>query len=564
MNSRGNSLLKKEISCGRKAMYELILISLLCLSNFIESKLQCPSKCFCNHNLINCSYKSLISLGGVESFVDDADHLDISHNHLSWLAAVRAEHIDASSNLIQIFPKLAPTIQSLLLSGNKLRFISNEDCPDSLKHLDLSENPVQEVDLNCSGLETLNLSNGDIETLPEGFLSKFPSLKTLYLNDNPLKKINGDLRSVTLELLSLERNQLRFLKPSVFSALTKLEVLNISGNRYLHTLQITSAAKVMYAAHCSLETIDLSGMLGILKLDISDNHLSILNLPDSVLELKASNNLIYSVNLRKLKRADLSKNKIVSIQLKSMDWLNISGNRQLSFLKLASIIYLDASECSISRIEGAGSKLHTLNLSSNSLEMFPSGLSLRRLDVSYNRLSSFKSRIEGLEEIKLVGNRLVLAEDVLAQGKMYLSDNPWTCDCKMDHLFKNAEDVKKLICEHPRNVSGKTWSEACYKSKIPKWMLNYPYIPFIISTVLLMFAMFFFYWLRKKLDPPLSDDTQPDESAAERRLTQPTYINDLPSYEEALLMPPIAKKVSVLTQTRSYEVLSRRLSSNSI
>lgn len=547
-------------------MFELIFVSLLCLSNFVESKAICPSKCSCTENAVDCSHKSLISLSIIDPFINEVDHVDISHNHLSWLSTISVENIDASSNLIQQFPQLAPKVKSLILKSNKLRYAVHEECPDSLNFLDLSENPVKAVDLNCTGLKILNISHSDIEILPEGFLSKFPTLEVLHIDDSPLKKINGDLRSNTLEVLTFQRSHLRYIKPNLFSGLTKLKIINLSGSRHLQNLQPISVAEMLFADHCSIETIDLTGMPRLRSLDVSGNHITALDLPDPVIELNASTNLIYNIDLKKLKRADLSRNKIVTINLKRMDWLDISENRQITLLRLASIDFLDASQCSISVIEPLGSKLHTLNLSHNALEVFPQRMAVRRLDVSYNRLSSFKAKVEGIEEISLIGNRLVLAEDVVAQGKMYLRDNPWTCDCKMDHLFRRADDVMQLLCEHPKNASGKTWMDACYKSNIPKWMLKYPYIPFIISTALLILAMLFFYWLRMKLDSSGVDEPTPpaDVSDDQNVVPEPVYNRDLPSYEEALLMPPLAKKVNALTQTRSYEVLSRRLSSNSI
>lgn len=301
-------------------------------------------------------------------------------------------------------------------------------------------------------------------------------------------------------------------------------------------------------------------------LEISDNHIKHLVLPHSLHDLKARNNQIFNIELQSLKRADLSKNSITSLRLQPMDWLNISGN-SISNLKLTSINFLDASMCGISQIEGMRARFHTLNLSHNSLETFPEGLTLRKLDVSYNRLTSFKHRINSIEEVRLVGNRLVLAEDVVAQGKMYLGDNPWTCDCKMDHLYTSADDAPTLTCSHPRNVSGRTWTEACYKRRIPHWMVNHPYIPFVVSSVLLVLAIIFFYWLRRKLDTISEENPQRhDERATETETVSPQIRinNELPSYEEALLMPGIARKKNVPTQTRSYEMLSRRLSSNSI
>lgn len=290
------------------------------------------------------------------------------------------------------------------------------------------------------------------------------------------------------------------------------------------------------------------------------NHIIFLN---SLTELHASYNLITYIDLNSLRIADLSYNALSTLKLRPMDWLNITGN-QIQNLKLVSMPLLEASHCKLKTIETNRAKIHTLNISYNELEHFPGGMSATILDVSYNRLSTFKTLINGIVEIHLSGNRLVLAEDVVAQGKMYLNDNPWTCDCRMDNLYRLAEDANNLLCAHPKNVSGKTWADACYRSRIPRWMLKHPYIPFLISTALLFLAIFCFYWIRRLLDTPNRPVEEENNHVVETVLPQIVINDQLPSYEEALLMPGIARKVNVVTQTRSYEVLSRRLSSNSI
>lgn len=446
-----------------------------------------------------------------------------------------------------------------------MRDVSSESCPITLRSLDLSENPIKTISMACDGLAVLDLSHCDIEVLPGTFLKMLPSLQVLNIGDNPLRKIS-DSHSFSLHELRIQRTQLRFLKPTVLSGMTNLKFLDLSGNKHMRTLDLNTNAEILIAQNCSLESADFSGMPFLRTAVIDHNIIKRINFLNSLTELHASYNLITSIDLRSLKIADLSYNTLSTLKLMETerDWINITGN-QIQNLKLVSMHLLEATHCKLKTIETNRVKIHTLNISYNELEHFSGEMSATILDVSYNRLSTFKSKIIGIVEIHLSGNRLVLAEDVIPQGKMYLNDNPWTCDCRMDNLYRLAEDPNNLLCAHPKNVSGKTWADACYRSRIPRWMLKHPYVPFIISTALLFLAIFCFYWMKRMLEThDLPSEEEENNEIVEAVLPQIRVNDQLPSYEEALLMPGIARKVNVVTQTRSYEVLSRRLSSNSI
>ncbi|CAH1391996.1 unnamed protein product [Nezara viridula] len=524
----------------------------------------CPAKCSCYRNKVNCAGRSLTSLGEYDlHLIQSFDHVDISRNKFTIFPPLEAKFINASNNIVQLFPDIIDGVQSLSLRYNQMRDVSSENCPISLRSLDLSENPIKTINIACVGLAVLDLSHCDIEVLPETFLEKLPSLQVLNIGDNPLRKIS-DLVSFSLQELRIQRTQLRVLKTTVLAGLTNLKFLDLSGNKHMRILDFNTNTEILIAQNCSLESVDFSGMPFLRTAVIDHNIINHINFLNSLVELHASYNLITYIDLRSLKIADLSYNILSTLKLRPMDWLNITGN-QIQNLKLVSMHLLEASHCKLKAIETNGVKIHTLNMSHNELEHFPGGMSATVLDVSYNRLSSFKNQINGIVEIRLSGNRLVLAEDVIAQGKMYLNDNPWTCDCRMDNLYRLAEDANNLLCAHPKNVSGKTWADACYRSRIPRWMLKHPYIPFIISTTVLFLAIFCFYWIRRMLDTPnLPAEEEENNHVIETVLPQIVINDQLPSYEEALLMPGIARKVNVVTQTRSYEVLSRRLSSNSI
>ncbi|XP_014283594.1 leucine-rich repeats and immunoglobulin-like domains protein 3 [Halyomorpha halys] len=537
---------------------------LLCLLYGVLTK-HCPEKCSCYRDKVNCAGRSLSSLDEYDlHLIQSFDHVDISRNKFTIFPLLDAKFINASKNNFQLFPDIINGVQSLSLRYNQMRDVLSENCPVSLRSLDLSENPIKTINIACDGLAVLDLSHCDIEILPETFLKKLSSLEILNIGDNPLRKIS-DLVSFSLQELRIQRTQFRVLKPTALTGLTKLKFLDLSGNKHMRILDFHTNAEILIAQNCSLDSVDFSGMPNLRTAVVDHNVINRIHFLNSLVELHASNNLITYIDLHSLKIADLSYNAISALKLRPMDWLNITGN-QIQNLKLVSMNLLEASNCKLKSIEINRVNIPTLNISHNELEHFPGGMSATILDVSYNRLSTFKSQINGIAEIHLSGNRLVLAEDVIAQGKMHLNDNPWTCDCRMDHLYRLAEDANNLLCAHPKNVSGKTWADACYRSRIPRWMLKHPYIPFIISTTLLFLAIFCFYWIRKMLDTPhlRSGEEEENNHVVETVLPQIVINDQLPSYEEALLMPGIARKVNVVTQTRSYEVLSRRLSSNSI
>ena len=393
---------------------------------------------------------------GIDAFVGIPSlmHLDLSSNSLrsippSELCHLRSlEHLDLSKNQLGSFDDLGlykdncmPNLRHLDLSENEITSVSSEvfkQLLPNLGSLDVSYNFVRHLHHNnhvrkqsSCGLRTINLSNNQITGIPSAFFHKCGS---------------------SLANLKLANNSLSSLDENVFSELSSLKTLDLSGNRLMSShitknlLQDLTDLAELFLDHNDITNLDnskdlfasMSENLKVLKLNNNKiNHLanqSFLPLTKLV-ELDLSHNQIQSLEdqtlsgLKSVKHLLLGHNKIHTIQDQSFEACgsllvldlshNVLASAPEALKSLNQLQTIDLSDNLITSVVGASflkmSNLWRLQLNNNKLTnvsvgQFKEMKSLQILDLSANKIVSVeKGSLDSnqkLQAVRLDANKL--------------------------------------------------------------------------------------------------------------------------------------------------------------
>ncbi|XP_029012490.1 amphoterin-induced protein 3 [Betta splendens] len=149
---------------------------LLMLGLLRASELTCPPMCLCISDTASCSSSGLAKLPlTLPSF---SVTLDLSHNHLTWLASGSFSHM--------------PRLENLRMGHNYLSSLRPGAFHNAtgLRHLDLSSNRLKVVEPHYFQglwrLEELLLYNNKITQVEAGALSGLSSLKKVYFSLNQI------------------------------------------------------------------------------------------------------------------------------------------------------------------------------------------------------------------------------------------------------------------------------------------------------------------------------------------------------------------------------------------
>lgn len=361
---------------------------------------------------------------GLSGCASKLHHLDLSHNSIGELTS-------------RCFTGLAQ-LRTLKLSHNQIRAIGATALAGlpHLRELHMASSGLHHVAGTAfagnSELRSLELQGNRLTWLPEGALQNLRHLALLNLSGNALGSEENVTLSISgahrLTVLDLSHNKLKSL-PAI-GELFSLQVLNLSNNR------ISSVSANQLSALSNLGTLDLARN--------RVRHLPVLVLRGLTHLILAENRLeaVAASALRDcpaLKSLDLSSNLMTSIpstvfQLGYLENLILAGNRLRSMIPrrleevasrgrsgLASLWRLDVSGNNINSIQAGDLlpmwNLHSLDLSRNNIssiavgtfqrltriaylrlshnqlteigQLFMAVKTLRRLDLSYNKISRF-------------------------------------------------------------------------------------------------------------------------------------------------------------------------------
>uniref|UniRef100_A0A8C5GZF1 Uncharacterized protein n=1 Tax=Gouania willdenowi TaxID=441366 RepID=A0A8C5GZF1_GOUWI len=209
------------------------------------------------------------------------------------------------------------------------------------------------IDKICPFLSILSLSNNQLghgsQSFPDGVLSPLFNLRTLNLSHNQLTSVPMGLPPSIIELY-LKGNLIKQLHERTFIGMTKLEVLDFSGNKLTND-GLGNSLNVTHLESLNLEANQLEQVPQ--------------TLPSSLKVLNLGSNLISSIkkvafsNLKKLELLSVARNKVFEVAAGAF--------RALSFLH-----QLDFSHNTLQKVPRLLPRnVHSVSLSNNRIRSVP-------------------------------------------------------------------------------------------------------------------------------------------------------------------------------------------------
>lgn len=345
-------------------------------------------------------------------------------------------------------------------------------------------------------IKYLDLSNNRIVSINKTALSNVSGLKELWLIDNQIETIDIGDWSIELEILHIERNQLKYIADEMFSQCFRLKELRMGYNNVtriepralvqLSTLEIidirfTSIENVfiynlskLTKAYLETNLIKIiwsgmfAGLTQLQRLKLKNNQISRiepgafdnlvnlnhLTLEDNVIEVLESNMF---KDLTKLTELYISRNNLKSIEaelltgLTSLTYLYVNSNKidkiaTNSFRLLQSLVYLDMSNEYLDDINSDDLKgltsVEELRLFNNGLLVvknmtFSNMTRLRRLNLEVNC-------IEQIEELAFAGLASLETLNMTKNNISNLKSNRFSHLTNLSHLDLSRNQMKTL------------------------------------------------------------------------------------------------------------------------
>ncbi|XP_045121436.1 leucine-rich repeat-containing G-protein coupled receptor 5-like isoform X3 [Portunus trituberculatus] len=324
------------------------------------------------------------------------------HLALNGLNSTTVIKLDLSfNNLTELKPRALtpfPALQTLILANNRIKKIAPEAFLGlNLEVLHLEENALTslvEVELPA-GLRELSLEKNHLTALPPS-LSSLHSLQTLNVARNRLTVLkDGDLRGLhNLLILSLHYNKITAVEDRAFVRMKRLEILNLEGNALTEVPPVVphcTKLRQLHLGHNRLSYFGEKALAGLRKLQEVALHFN---------PLRSIHHRAFS-NLPALTKLILKEVK----QLQEFPDLN--GTNSLEDLRIdrSSLTAVPEDLCSVAPI------LRSLNLQRNRIMEQPylNGCRyLRLVDLSYNNISSLRpggfAGLSFLQDLLLQGN----------------------------------------------------------------------------------------------------------------------------------------------------------------
>ncbi|GIY87195.1 protein halfway [Caerostris darwini] len=443
----------------------------------------------------------------------DAEHINLSDNKISVIEKdafknfKKLEVLDLSSNLLSHLQENAFKhlihLKNLSISNNKLQAIENNTFYDlhNLLHLDLSQNNLSSVGnwfASLKNLQFLSLSHNEITSIANNSFNNLIHLQSLDLSFNFLQVIPNFLfyRVKNLNFLSLSMNQLKTLNESTFKGNTMLERINLTGNLWI-------CDKKLLPLHDWLKKYETYKELAVcaeppdMRYYTIQHALEILFLEMKVQESPTCNatmcnctiskdKLVVTVDCSnrgfqrlpemvpyKTKALNLYNNKIKSLNI---DHINATLWSDVSFLYLNNNI--------IDSVKGLEGNWLLKNLVA--------------LHLSYNRLTEIPIHI--LEQIR--GGLL---------DELYLSGNPWTCDCNtvrfqawLQDNYRTVRNFDGICCSADSGTYSNSpiyrlkKSQLCPQQEHSVNILDVVNILMALVIVIIICKLSYDYWLQKR------------------------------------------------------------------
>lgn len=375
---------------------------------------------------------------------------------------------------------LNPSTKKIIINNALARQLSGLDYLSDLETLDLAWNKIPVIDFEQisknSKLLSLNTSHNLIAELRDSFIPDFLNSGTSLLFDTEeqansqkfkkLVKINvvdlvlshnylvyvknfTFMRCHKLQTLDLSFNQISILEPYSLFGLSKLEVLNLRGNR-LTQVPTMALHSTIYSLSTRFNSYYPSNTRpsSIRYLELSENVLTHIeansfSMLEKAQELYLESCSIKSIDeqafkgLHTLYLLSLDKNSLQEVPSKSFSYLSILRSLRLSANNLTSL----SPDCFMNLVN-----LEELYLNNGSFNVIPrnlfNGLSaIKKLEIAHNpNLTNIEEGVfEGLTKL----HHLSLYADSLSSLPEYLGDNLNLLDLRENPLYCSC-DLKWL------------------------------------------------------------------------------------------------------------------------
>lgn len=453
---------------GESRLLLFLVISVLVRLSSETESYECPQKCDCLEQYVDCSKKNFVSVPKIPKWVE---HLDLSHNRLNENVTKSLEELlnmtvlKLDKNLLHHIPDLLQynEIQEISLNRNSIVSINTGKFPvnSSLRILNLNNNHIQVIEEgalnNLTNLAVLKLNKNEIKSLPNHLFRSQSNLRTLELNHNKLHVINGLLFQglSSLTTLKMRSNNIDNIMDGAFFGFKSMNLLQLDHNR--------------------IRSVSKGWMYGL----------------ESLMTLSLSNNLISEIDIgswelcTNLEMLDLSHNYLTEIEGRTFQHLINLRNLNLSYNNISSI-----SQEAFSHMV----QLQTLLLNNNKISWTVEDMSgpfsklqnLMMFRLAANHIKSINSRafegLSNLAELDLKGNNITSIQQHAFQSmpklrKLHLNSLSLLCDCNILWIVKwikdNAEQkYVTATCAYPAEVRGisilKLKEDNCGDSPKPK------------------------------------------------------------------------------------------------
>uniref|UniRef100_A0A914WNM2 Uncharacterized protein n=1 Tax=Plectus sambesii TaxID=2011161 RepID=A0A914WNM2_9BILA len=340
--------------------------------------------------------------------------------------------LEIRSNMIGEIPQSGipalRNLRSLVLSNNGIVRVTNNafltyQCRTILRRLDLSANQLTDIPaqgfLGLESIEQISLDKNYLSQVPTAALSHLVTLEDLSLGVNHLDSIGvGAFPLPNLKSLSLEVNRLTSMPAEALQQVPNLLYLYLSNNQfstvdplmfyYVNQLKVLAMGNNEHIRQLNVSTFQF--IPGLVRLEMPDCALT--DLQPGVFQ-----------KIPKVQVIVLNNNKLTSIA-------------RGAFNTLSELVSLDLKGNEISVVEDRS---------------FSGLSSLKQLDLSSNRIQLLaRDTFSGSFEQTVPPTSRVL----------YLYENPWTCDERLDWFRQWLRDNRDIQITAPGYEPTKCWKPA--------------------------------------------------------------------------------------------------------